>query len=92
VPDVEDRDAAGPGGVEDLADPADERLPVLDVRQDAGLHVVDQHGGRGGAAHLGNGVGNVQTEGALHAYSLAQRCDGGLHRRAGKPLSSNLNA
>jgi len=77
VPDVEHRDACGARGVEDVADPRDERLALLDVRQDADLRVVDEYRRRAGAAHLGDGVGNVETVYALHTYSLAQ-ADGPL--------------
>ena len=39
VADVEHGDTRRAGGVDDLADPVDERLPVLDVRQDADLRM-----------------------------------------------------
>jgi hypothetical protein len=72
VPAVEHRDSGAAGRVEDLSDPVDEAIGVVHRRQDADLRVVHQHRGRAGAAHLGDGVGNIETEGTLHDYSLSQ--------------------
>ena len=56
--------------------------PIRDVRQDARLRVVDEHGDSARLAHLGDRVGNVDAEGSLHA---SQGGRGGFPDPAGRP-------
>jgi hypothetical protein len=57
------------GGVDHAHNPSDERVGIGHVADDPDLHVVDQQGHPLGVADLLEGLGDLQSIGALHRSS-----------------------